>query len=65
MKPHSQKDKPGTPCPPPVFHALTRLHHVLSKHYGADFAYTIAAKGYVLSASNYVDGRRLPVRAKP
>ena len=41
-------------------HRINELHAALRREFGGDFAYSIAARGHLVSASNYVDGLLQP-----
>ena len=45
---------------PALSKILTDLHAQLAKDYGWDYAYTILAKGNILSASNFKHGHITP-----
>ncbi len=42
--------------------AINNLKTALAKEYGCDYAFTIMGRGYIVAASNYVDGIVMPER---
>lgn len=52
------------PCPEEVFNAIEELVDVLNRNYGCDYAFRISACGYLLSASNSVEGVVMPEKEK-
>jgi hypothetical protein len=52
------KNSPGAPTSPDVVRAVRRLAEALKAEYGSDFAYSVVGRGYIVAASNYIDGNR-------
>jgi len=52
----SRYNKAGTPTTLEVAEAIETLRNALFREYGCDYSFAVVGRGYVLGASNKVDG---------